>query len=74
VRLQMPDECDREIKKGDNHGGHRGTQGYTGKEQELAEGWQLDQVVVGNLFHRVPGFAPGTQATGDYEDFESEFL
>jgi hypothetical protein len=40
----------------------------------LPEGWQLDQVVVGNPFHRVSGLAPCTQATGDDVDFESELL
>ena len=40
----------------------------------LPEGWQLDQIVVGNSFHRVSGLAPGTQAAGDYVDFESELL
>jgi hypothetical protein len=35
------------------------------------EGRELDQVVVGNSFYRVSGLAPGTQATGDYVDFES---
>jgi hypothetical protein len=37
----------------------------------LAEARQLDQVIVRNSFHRVSGLAPGTQATGDYVDFES---
>ena len=40
----------------------------------LAESWQLDQVVVGNSLHRVSGLAPGAQAAGDDEDFESELL
>ena len=40
----------------------------------LPEGWQLDQIVVGNSFYRVSGLAPGTQATSDYVDFESELL
>jgi hypothetical protein len=40
----------------------------------LPEGRQLDQVVVGNSFHRMSGLAPGTKATGDYVDFESELL
>ena len=37
----------------------------------LPEGRKLDQIVVGNSFHRVSGLAPGTQAAGDYVDFES---
>ena len=38
------------------------------------EGRKLDQVVVGNPFHRVSGLAPGTQATRDYVHFESQLL
>ena len=40
----------------------------------LIEGRQLDQVVVGNSFHRVSSLAPGSQATGDDEHLESELL
>jgi len=40
----------------------------------LGEGRQLDQVVVGNSFHRVSSLAPGSQATGDDEHLESELL
>jgi hypothetical protein len=40
----------------------------------LAEGWQLDEVVVGNSFEGVSGFAPGTEASGDDEYFEPELL
>jgi len=39
-----------------------------------AKGWELDQVVVGNSFYRVPSLAPGAQPAGDYENFESELL
>jgi len=37
----------------------------------LIEGGQLDQVVVGDALYGVAGFAPGAEAAGDYEDFES---
>ncbi len=37
----------------------------------LAEGGQLDEVVVGDLFHRVSGLAPGAEATGNDEHFKS---
>jgi hypothetical protein len=40
----------------------------------LAEGGQFDEVVVRNAFHWISGFAPGTQATGDNEYFESELV
>jgi hypothetical protein len=40
----------------------------------LAEGRKLDEVVVRNSFYWVSGLAPGTQATGDYVDFESKLL
>ena len=35
------------------------------------ESGQLDQVIEGDSLQGVAGFAPGGQAAGDYEDFES---
>ena len=40
----------------------------------LAEGRKLEQVVVGNSFHGMSRLAPGAQAAGDDEYFESELL
>jgi hypothetical protein len=37
----------------------------------LVEGWEFDEVVVGDAFYGVTGFAPGAQASGDDVDFES---
>jgi hypothetical protein len=42
-----------------------------GIRSRLIESGQLDQVVVGDALYWVAGFAPGTKATGDDEDFES---
>jgi hypothetical protein len=44
---------------------------WVNNREELPEGRELDQIVVGNSFHRVSGLAPGTQAAGDYVDLES---
>jgi hypothetical protein len=40
----------------------------------LTEGGELDQVVVGDSLYWISGFAPGAQASGDYEYFESQLL
>ncbi len=72
----------KDQKTGDNHRGHRGAQAIEREasvflreyEQALAEGWQLDQVVVGDAFHGMASLAPGAKATGDHEHFESEIL
>ena len=37
----------------------------------LVEGWEFDEIVVGDAFYGVSGFAPGAQASGDDVDFES---
>jgi hypothetical protein len=37
----------------------------------LIESGQLDQVVEGDSFYWIARFAPGAEASGDYEDFES---
>jgi hypothetical protein len=52
----------RESKAGNGKGGIRNW---------LIECWQLDQVVVGDSFYGIAGFAPGAEASGDYENFES---
>jgi hypothetical protein len=40
----------------------------------LIEGWEFDEVVVGNLFYGLSGLAPGAEAAGYYEYSESQFL
>jgi hypothetical protein len=40
----------------------------------LIESRQLDQVILGDAFYGVAGFAPGAQAAGDDEHFESQIL
>src|SRR5579863_4580314 len=37
-----------------------------------AEGWQFNQVVVGDAFDGLSGFAPGAEPAGDYVDFKSQ--
>jgi hypothetical protein len=45
-----------------------------GFESASAEGWQFDQVVVWDLFDWVSSLAPGAEAPGYDEHFESESL
>jgi hypothetical protein len=40
----------------------------------LVESRQLDQVILRNPLYGVAGFAPGAQAAGDHEHFESQIL
>jgi hypothetical protein len=37
----------------------------------LVESWQFNQVVARNPFHGLTRLAPGAEAAGDNEDFES---
>jgi len=57
-------------------GKNRGRKCKGGKSKDrirgwLIESWELDQVVVGDAFYGIAGFAPGAEAAGDYEYFES---
>ena len=40
----------------------------------LAEGWQLDEIVLGHGLEMAPGFAPGGEAANDHKRMKSLFL
>ena len=48
--------------------------GYAAARQTLVEGGEFYQVIVGDAFDWLAGFAPGAEASGYYEHFESQLL